>query len=135
MKNASWLKKNFNKFWETTANNWLIPLLSKVYRDEKRLRSIKKWVKDGKKVIMLEITDFYMDPFFIVLHGDGFELGTEKEEPDIIVKGNKTRLIIDGPVFYRLILSYLTGDLEIRFRKFSVRDMLMFVKIFYIWGR
>jgi len=135
MKNMNWLKKNFNKFWDTTANNWFIPLLTKVYSDEKKLKKIRKWIKDGKKVIMLEITDFYMDPFFIVLHGDGFELGTEKEEPDIIIRGNKTRLIIDGTIFSRLILSYINKDLEIRFKNFSMKDLIMFIKIFYIWGR
>ncbi len=135
MKNMNWVKKNANKFWETVANNWFIPLLTKVYEDEKKLKKIKKWTGDGKKVIILEITDFYMDPFFIILHGDGFELGMEKEEPDIILRGPKTKLIVDGPSLFRLIFSWFNKELEIKFNKSSLKDIFTFLKIFYLWAR
>lgn len=134
MKEILWLKKNADIFWESVSNYWLFPLLTKSYRDEKKSAKIRRWIKDGKKIIKIEITDFYMDPFFIILHPEGFELTVEEGgEPDVIVRTKKVRLIIDGTSFISLLVSYLLGETEIKFSRVKFYDIFMFFRLFYKW--
>lgn len=133
VKNLDWLKKNGNMFWESVSNIYLLPILTKVYKEDRKLKKIKRWLKDEKRVIMLEVDDSFIDPFFIILYGDGFELGTEREDPDIIIRGSKTKLILHGPDLFRMILSSINKELEIKFKNLHLKDLLMFVKILYVW--
>ena len=88
---VSFIKKDYNLFWDEVLDGFIREILEEKYRDPGFKKRLIKWLGGEKeKSVALELTDMVTDPFILTFSEEGFRARVVESLPGDLCFSMKT---------------------------------------------